>query len=250
MRLGLGAALVAAVFGLSVSAASASKGKVPHFTIVYSGGGSGDYSDHATFPDAFGTCGGFTGYSTESDSALLKWTVTWKHVILKRHNFVVDGGKSTFHAGVGGDLSHQVCDSTTGQPGPAVHTTCGTTGTAAGPVTLEAKYYNRGQVNALLPGKKSSSFEFEVAAADNVKTKTTGPEDCATTFAGDAFAFAGFFTNALKNVNHASKRVTEASRRGGSPDPIDCSAPSIPTQIDHCQANIHFKASVKIIRER
>jgi hypothetical protein len=250
MRLGLGAALVAAIFTVIVPGAAAGKGKVPHFTIVYSGGGKGDYSDHATFPDTFGVCGGFTGYSTESSSALLKWTVTWKHVVLKRHNFSVDGGKSTFHAGVGGDLSHQLCDDTTGKPGPVVNSTCGTSANAGGPVTLDVKYYNHGQVNTLLPGKKSSSFEFEVPAVDQLKTKTTGPEDCATAFGGDVFADVGFFTSALKNRARASKTVTEASRPGGSPDPIDCSAPPIPTQTDHCQADIHFKATVKLIRER
>jgi hypothetical protein len=33
---------------------------------------------------------------------------------------------------------------------------------ADGPVSLHVKYFNRGQVGAFLPGKKSSSFLFAV----------------------------------------------------------------------------------------
>jgi hypothetical protein len=229
------------------SAADAAQHKVPLFTIVFQGGGTATYNDHAVLSDPACSTNGF---STESDTALLKWKVTWKHVVLHTRNFSDFAGKSSFHSGVGGQLQSQACDPTTGNLLPIDSSTCGTSAVADGPVTLDVKYFNRNKVNALLPHKHSSSFLFHVTAVDRDKTHRSGAQDCATTFGGAAFADAGFFTNSLKSVNRASKQVTEATRQGGDPNPIDCSAPPSPVQTDHCTSEIHFKATVTIIRER
>jgi hypothetical protein len=241
-----GVVLIALLAALLASNAGAAQHKVPLFTIVFQGGGTGTYNDHAVFTNPGCSANGF---STESDSALLKWKVTWKHVVLQRRNFDDDGGVSNFHSGVGGQLQSQTCDPTTGQMMPLENSECGTSDNAAGPVTLRVKYFNRGQVNSLLPRKHSSSFLFQVSAVDKDKSHTTGAQDCATAFGGDALADAGFFTNSLKTVNRASKTVTEASRPGGTPNPIDCGVPPSQIEIDHCTAEIHFKATVTIIRE-
>jgi hypothetical protein len=239
--------LVVLLAGLLGPAAGAAQHKVPLFTIVFQGGGGATYNDHSTLINPACTTNGF---STESDTALLKWKVTWKHVVLQKRNFSDFGGTSSFHSGVGGQLQSQACDPTTGNMLPIDSSACGTSAVGDGPVTLDVKYFNHNQVNALLPHKHSSSFLFHVSAVNRDKTHRTGAQDCATTFSGAAFADVGFFTNSLKNVNRASKQVTEATRRGGDPNPIDCSAPPSPVQTDHCTSEIHFKATVTIIRER
>jgi hypothetical protein len=246
-RWGVVAALLCAGLLVPTGGAAAAQHKVPLFTIVFQGGGSATYDDHAVFMNPACSAAGF---STESDTALLRWKVTWKHVVLQRRNFDDDHGVSNFHSGVGGQLQSQNCDPTSGQLMPVESSACGSSDNAAGPVSLRVKYFNRGKVNALLPHKNSSSFLFQVSAVGKDKSQTTGPQDCATAFGGEAFADVGFFTNSLKIVNRASKKVTEASRRSGTPNPLDCGVPPSSIETDHCRSEVHFKATVTIVRER
>ena len=241
------AAVVVACAAAVASPPNASGGTAPRFTIVFKGGGQETYSDHATM--TIPGCPPTT--STESDTALERWDVTWKHVVLTRHGFSDGHGTSTFHSGVGGTVSSQSCDPTTGTLLPRVSGICGTTWDAAGPVTLEVKYYSHGGVRGFLPNKHSSAFLFRVqAVGTKEKAQHSGSQDCAAGSGAEAWAEAGFFTNSLKGVNRASKAVSEASRPGGSPDPIDCSAPASPVEQDHCTDEIHFTATVTIIREK
>jgi hypothetical protein len=131
--------------------------------IFFQGGGRATYNDHAVLTDPACSTDGF---STESDSALLKWEVTWKHVALHARNFSHFAGMSSFHSGVGGQLQSQACDPTTGNLLPVDSSTCGTSAVGDGPVTLDVKYYNRNKVNALLPHEHSPSDLFHVSVRD------------------------------------------------------------------------------------
>lgn len=250
VRAAVGVALVATLAVGTSSAATHHKvrprHKVPRFTIVYQGTGRETFSDQST---VFGDVCTPNPYSTESDTAVLKWKVTWKHVVLRRHDFAVRNGVSTFSAGVLGNLSSQDCDPIMGNLLPPQNSTCGTTWRAAGPVTLLARYFTRAHVKVLIPHSRSALFAFALPAVQAEKSHTTGSQDCSIGDGTNAFTDAGFFTKSLNTAKRAFKRVTEASRLGGSPDPIDCSVPSSPDFQDRCVDKIHFKAKVTMIRE-